>query len=438
MSRRKTAGMPLALQGLSTQTGGKRYRKDCRFSGVKEYIFEVIDLATAEGVREVTCNDVDASTTSPLDGSEVRILNTSDDNDGSDIVLITDSNGQASVVLSDGDYTVQTASNSYIIRTNSITVSENAGKNVTVGMSRANMLVGSLTATEMTYQEIIEAGIDVKNPDNQHVFNFTLILEFSPEVGKPSYSIPVNYYGTNSGRILWSSSSGGGGGSGSGGSGGATYIPFCEGGVKGYVYPVARDVYLIIYGKVGWLKEMFHVQLLLTNTSAVDYIENCVAELLLPEGLSLAAMLSDANNQNTCVQTVNGDGKIGELESACVDWYVRCDMEGEYIVSAKVTEEYLPNPEPFERIFTTETPITVWAGSAMHLYIEADNCALKGQEYNLIFRLENVSSKILYKVSLDVFGGQFLSDFGIEDLEYSGDFGLFSGLGYTDNKLLGA
>jgi len=33
LTRRKTAGMPLAFQGLSTKSDGKRFRKDCKLLG---------------------------------------------------------------------------------------------------------------------------------------------------------------------------------------------------------------------------------------------------------------------------------------------------------------------------------------------------------------------------------------------------------------------
>ena len=57
------------------------------------------------------------------------------------------------------------------------------------------------------------------------------------------------------------------------------------------VYPVSEYFYLIIYGEVSWLKEMFDVEMLILNNSSTDTIENCVAELILPEGLSLADMV---------------------------------------------------------------------------------------------------------------------------------------------------
>ena len=168
-------------------------------------------------------------------------------------------------------------------------------------MSRSDMLVGSLTATEMTYDEILTAAIDVNDPDNQHVYRFAVVLEFSP-VEHLKYSIPVNYFVNPKGDVLgygegWGVIPGSGIVDDGGG------FKFNFGDWTGTIYPVSKEVYLIIYGEACWLKEMFHVQLLLTNTSAIDYIENCVAELSLPEGLSLAKMLAGRHD----VRQYDGD-----------------------------------------------------------------------------------------------------------------------------------
>ncbi|MCL2767073.1 MAG: lipase family protein, partial [Peptococcaceae bacterium] len=181
------------------------------------------------------------------------------------------------------------------------------------------------------------------------------------------------------------------------------------------IYPISKDVYLIIYGEVGWLKEMFHVQLLLTNTSAVDYIDNCVAELKLPSGLSFATMTSSSGKQNVAFRTI---GKIAELESVTVDWYVRGDREGEYHLTADVSGTYMPNPEDFAVSFTTERPIKVLAGSALHLYVEAERNVRAKEDYRLLFRLVNVSDKPVYNLHMDIFGGGFAERFSVYDVIY--------------------
>ena len=57
------------------------------------------------------------------------------------------------------------------------------------------------------------------------------------------------------------------------------------------IFPVSERFYLIIYGEVRWLQEMYDVELLAINNSMTDTIENCEASLTLPDGLSFAEMV---------------------------------------------------------------------------------------------------------------------------------------------------
>ncbi|GEM_PF-1789761 len=368
----------------------------------------VVDLSVEEGMREISLNVLDASTLDPLQGAEIKILDPSEDAHKADITLVTDSNGQVSAVLKDGNYSVQTVYNGYLLRTNNITVSDNSSTNITIGMSRANMLVGGLTATEMTIDEMIAAGIDIEDPDNQHVYKFAVVLEFIPAPDQ-KYQIPINFFANYQGEIL-----GWGGTGGVGGGGFHFKVPNWA----GTIFPINQNAFLIIYGEAHWLKEMFHVQLLLNNTSATDYIEDVSAKLVIPEGLSLATMSADAGNQNRTVQTID---IIAEQSAAAVDWYVRGDKEGEYNLIADVSGTYMPNPEEFTVAYITKEPIKVLAGSALHLYVEAEKYALKGTDYTVNFRLENVSDKSIYNLVLDILGGRFTEDFSVTDIEYVGD-----------------
>ncbi len=157
----------------------------------------------------------------------------------------------------------------------------------------------------------------------------------------------------------------------------------------------------MIYGEAHWLKEMFDVELLLTNQSAVEHFEDVEATLELPEeGLSLASMISGQQNVTEKI------GTIAENDSATVHWYVRGDKEGEYDLSAETTGRYMPNDEEFVKTFKTDQPLKVWAGSALQLTITASDIAKKGQPYDVEFELENVSTKELYNLSFQITGSE--------------------------------
>ena len=350
--------------------------------------------------------------TTPVSNAELQI--SSEDGSTPVATVTTDANGKVSVLLQKGAYTVYTIADGCYGRTSTVVVSEERG-DIVIGLSGASAIKGSLTATEMTLDEIIEAGIDTSDPDNQHVYRGALVLEFV----KLEKTLDFNMYFNERGKVLGMSGAGGAGG---GGGFGGGYSFDLGGGLCGTVYPASKNVFMIVYTEVCWLKEMFNVELVVINDSAVDTMDFTTATLDLPDGLSLASMKADAQNETISLGAIEPKG------TATARWYVRGDKEGEYDLTANVKGVFTPNMEAFEVAFVTEKPIRVWAGSALHLYVEAEKYAAKGQNYRIGFRLENVSNKDLYNVSLDVLGGKILEEYDVADLEYEGDGGDLSGI----------
>ena len=164
------------------------------------------------------------------------------------------------------------------------------------------------------------------------------------------------------------------------------------------VYPVSEQFYLIIYGEVSWLKEMYDVEMLILNNSSTDTIENCVAELILPEGLSLAAM---TEGEQSAVQTVD---YIPENGSHSLHWYVRGDEPGTYNITATLSGTMMPFNEEFYYEYEADSPIKVYAGNAMHMTFYIPDTAYKGVDYVVRIELENVSDKVLYGVTHAITG----------------------------------
>ena len=191
------------------------------------------------------------------------------------------------------------------------------------------------------------------------------------------------------------SSQGGGSYSGSGGNG---FDFTLSDGTTVTVYPVSEKFYLIIYGEVSWLKEMFDVEMLILNNSSTDTIENCVAELILPEGLSLADMVE---GEQSAVQTVD---HIPENGSHSLHWYVRGDKEGVYNITATLAGTMMPFDEDFYYEYVADSPIKVYAGSAMKMTFHIPEAAYKDVDYTVKIELENVSDKVLYNVTHSITG----------------------------------
>ena len=210
--------------------------------------------------------------------------------------------------------------------------------------------------------------------------------------------------------------SGGGSGGYSGGGGGG-FSGTLGDGTPVTIYPVSEQFYLIIYGEVCWLKEMFDVEMLILNNSSTDTIENCVAELILPEGLSLATMVE---GEQSAVQTVD---YIEEGGSHSLHWYVRGDAEGSYDLTATLSGTMMPFNEDFYYEYEADSPIKVYAGSAMKMTIYIPDTAYNSVDYVVRFEIENVSDKVLYGVTNSITGWKqgkitYYSDGTQKDIPY--------------------
>ena len=177
------------------------------------------------------------------------------------------------------------------------------------------------------------------------------------------------------------------GGSG-GGSGPGIYVP-------AYIDIGSPELfYLVIWGEVRWVKEMFDVEMVVVNNSNIetDTVES-TATLHLPDGLSLAAMKQGGQ---TLSQTVL---PVGAGQSQSVHWYVRGDKQGDYTVTAALDGMIMPGEETFSYQYTCTNAMHVYAGSAMHMTFTIPEAAYEGFDYVVKIELENVSDKTLYGVS---------------------------------------
>lgn len=357
----------------------------------------------------VTVKTVDASTAAltPISGATIQVFY----EDGETTTAISNENGAETLLMPIGKHVVGVSAGGYMPVTKELRVyhTESGTMEAVIGLSVTPLVDGKLTATEMTLDEIQEAGIDVNDPANQHVWKYSVTFEFVVDgqvVKKPvtvGYKVTSDNGGGGSGRYIPRSTgwftTGGGGSSGGGASSGRYRAQVVPTTVEGF--------YLIIYGETHWLKEMYNVELLVTNESYLDTIEDCIAELELPDGLSLTTMLGEQQNAQINLGTIDPNNQ------SVVRWYVRGDKEGEYNLSANLTGDLVSGniSEPFSYNFRTTEPVKVYAGSALKMTVVADDLAINGEDYHVTFRLENVSDKSLYNLSLSITGieeGQFI------------------------------
>ena len=326
---------------------------------------------------------LNSQTGAPVSGATVAITNSENIRTS----FVSDADGKVTLILEDGQYVVSAVSGSLRRLNVNVEVSE-SGHDFTIGLNDDSILRVSANVNEMSLEDAQAAGIDTNAPENNHVYNCTAVFEFGS----------LNYIYNSEGTVLKST-------------------PVRSENITAYA--VAKDIYLIVYSQVAWLKEMFDVQLLIQNTSAFEVIEDCTANLTLPDGLSLAIMKPEVGAQSANVN-------LGLIESGgekSLHWYVSGDAEGTYTINGNVTGIRVGGgvTENISTPFTTEQPIEVLAGSAMKLTIAAQRQAIVGQPYRIRYTLENVSKKTLYNVALNVLAGKFLREYSITDLSYDPD-----------------
>lgn len=326
---------------------------------------------------------------------------------------LTDEQGEASFPAPVGTATLLVAAEGFMSQKRSMTVeADNQGQffySLGLAPADASFVSGELKVSEMTIEEIEQAGIDTSDPSNQHVWKHETTMTFVVAPGVPGMEItPVNYINTL-GEIIATENNwfqipynteddgSGEGGTDPGDNNNGTDFGYMNVGV----FPISENFVMVVYGEAHWLKEMFRVELLVANNSYMYDITDCLATLNLPEGLSLAAM---AGEEQTLEIDMGNIGYKGSAEGSSkkASWYICGDEEGVYALSASVSG--LLGSMPFENTFTANEAIKVYAGSALNLKVKADNVTFWGEDYHIRYELTNVSDKTLYNMAFSVNG----------------------------------
>lgn len=245
--------------------------------------------------------------------------------------------GYVSVVLPVGNYTIYVYAAGHGGRSIDLEVIDEI-KDYDIGLSIQNTVIGKIEVKELTLEEIIDAGIDINDPNNQHIKEYEIEYNIN-EV----YTVPITIKTNDTDTIVQFTSpfpyviNPGGGYTITVGPDPITFFPISEGGC------------IIIYGDAYRIKQIFHAQLLMTNLSQTDQLTACEAELILPEGLSLAKMKSGSNTSKAYIGVVAND------TYSTADWYICGDKGGEYGISINVKGIFQPFNEPFFATYSTSS-----------------------------------------------------------------------------------
>lgn len=319
---------------------------------------------------------VDAQSLESIDGATITVTNDA----GDEYTLATEQGGQAALFVPAGTYYLTVENDGYQPRGFEYTFETGSVNVPDIGISTESLVQGELTATEMTAEEMEEAGINPNLPGNNHVFKYEVTLEFTD--GLEFYELPiVNLVNDNGDRV--------GGYIGTPGHSGS--FTFTQNNKPTTVSQVGENFYIVVQGETKWTKEMFHVQLVAVNFSKTDTMTDTVATLELPDGLSLA----QTNAGQSLLQNV---GTVGSEEVRTVDWYVAGDKPGDYNLKAVIDTTFQPLGDKHSYTFETANPLHVYAGTDMQMTVHVSDAAYYGKPYVMIYELENVSNHTIYNV----------------------------------------
>ena len=313
-------------------------------------------------------------------------------------IYMTNSSGIATLKVMAGNYNISAYYQGYVPNEDNFAVTQYVTTAATLTLNKSELVTQEVVVMPMTKDEIIEAGIDISDPDNQYVYTITTTLVFEQkEITLP----PVVTSGT--GKVY----SGGSVYYCSGGSayyGGGSSTPSTEpssGTSQTIIVPqvIANEehpevpptlAYLVIPSTVSWLKEFFNVQMVLINQAPEAFvIQDSVVTLSLPEGLSLA-------NTST-PQTLTVDlGDIAGQSTGSAEWIIRGDVSGTYDLCADFSGVLMPFEADVAANFQTEEAITVYGEKALKMYIYPEDTAYIGHQYYAMFQMMNQSNTTIY------------------------------------------
>ena len=294
----------------------------------------------------------------------------------------TDSKGKLSLKLEPGVYKIGAYRDGYAPQQQEVLIEPGKENNLTLVLREAQLVVGSLTATKMTLQEIKDAGIDVTAPGNQNMFKYQINLVYQNKPYK------ITHISNNT----------------SGGS----YSSYTVGdrnvyvGTAGNVDNKAPVVVILdIPGAVTWLKDFFDVKLHLINTMGDYDINDCVVNLNIPAGISIVG----GNREIEKIGTLPANG------SKILNWIVRGEKAGSYNLSADFSGILESFNEAIYATFTSESPIVVEDSSKLKLIIEVEDVKYAGEKLLYRVGLKNERSSDVNRPRITMQDSEFIRSY---------------------------
>ncbi|MCL2350956.1 MAG: PKD domain-containing protein, partial [Firmicutes bacterium] len=305
------------------------------------------------------------------------------------VVRQTDTNGYAAFTSEVGPHTVGCVipDNNWLPAAKDILVTAGATAEVTMTLVRQPMIEGEFEIHRMTFDEIVAAGIDVSNPENQYIVNVYVTLQYvklefsyNPLTQEVFGETSMTYQGVSYTAYPIGPSGSGGDGGGGGGDGGDMDSVVRNMSVAVVEIPVT----------VSTLKEFFSVRLHIINNAASQFsmLDNRIT-LNVPDGLTIMDTAVSESDRVVSVPEIKGQ------TSAAISWILRGDAIGEYWLTADYVGTLAQFNETVAARFAAKDPVTVLGMQGLKLTVEFADELYGGGAYNNVI-LSNESARDVY------------------------------------------
>ena len=311
--------------------------------------------------------------------------------------LKTDSTGKVVIVQRSGIAKVAAYLDGYLPSQMDITISEYKTYEYNLALKKDDLIIGNMQVRRMTLSEMKEAGVDLSNSANYNYFVFSYDFVFERRTITIHNAPIVSGIPGRGGKSI---NIRGGAGTGNGITGST------PAGNSVYIEPIYYDetmpapilacAHISNTEDMEWLKDMFNVSLSIYNNADNNYyIDNSVATISLPQGLSLAALI---NEQDADIQM----GTIGGQEEKDASWIVRGDENGTYTIGADFHGILMPFECDVNVHFDCESEVYVRAGEGIHIVLMPESTGYMGHNYYVQYKIINESSYPIYNFKTSI------------------------------------
>jgi uncharacterized repeat protein (TIGR01451 family) len=331
---------------------------------------------------------LDDATGLPLSGALVAT-------DGSDTLYVTGADGKlrnstnglpATMPVFPGTVTLYGYKSDHIART--LTLEATASSTplpVTLRLAPGQTLeVTQVTARPLTLAEIQLRGVNLSDPNNYVVYDFTLYLKIGA-ISVPNVVVPV----TPAGGVV---------------TGGGTFFPPGGGGLGGPINiqwsfnPTTHtETWIIIPGDVRILKQFWDASVFVRNNSDTVVVNNLTATLEgPPNGLSLPDL------DGTAQPLTKSLGTLLPHEEKQASWVLRGDKAGTYRLTGRANGEVQIGGSTIPLVSSLQSGMFDVVLPKVGLTFETPTFVLAGSEFTIGVNVANEVPIDLYGVSVNI------------------------------------